>query len=218
MPGDAPEAAVKDLAVACLDVFWFDDAEELAVRPPFEGVFLHIGAARDGPAKEEEGSGPDEPDVGPCRGETGVGVGRHAPEREDEKPTVDDQAAPEEHEAEPFVDEVVGVELDALEDEVVEDVEGEEGGVKVDARIGVVAEAFVMVGGAGEGVEREHSPANDVEVHLDVEAVIEEGELPGAAGPQSGDGVPVLALRLSEYRDDGENGREDGASGHGVDG
>ena len=92
------------------------------------------------------------------------------------------------------------------------------GGVEVNAGIGVVAEALVVVGGAGEGVEREHSPANDIEVHLDVEAVVEEREFPGAAGPQGGDGVPVLALGLTEYRDDGENGGEDGASGHGVDG
>ena len=118
------------------------------------------------------------------RREPRVRVGGHAPQREDEHPPVDHEAAPEQLEADVLVDQVVGVELDALEDEVVEHVEREERRIEENAGVRVRAEALVVVRGAREGVQREHRPADDVEVHLHVEAVAEERHLPRPPVPE----------------------------------
>ena len=124
--GDTPETTAQDLAVTGLDVLGFDQPEELAVGPPLEGVFLQVGAARDAPPEQEQRSRSDEPDIRPCRRESGVRLSGHAPQREDEQPPVDHEATPEQLEAEILMDQIVGVELDALEDEVVQYVGCEE--------------------------------------------------------------------------------------------
>ena len=50
-------------------------------------------------------------------------------------------------------------------------------------------EVLVVVCGPGQGVERQHHPADDVKVHLYVEAVVEERELLGPPGPQRRGGI-----------------------------
>ena len=107
--GGAPQAAAQDPALAGLDVLRRDEAEELAVRPTLEGVFLQVGTARDAPAEQEQGDRTDEPDVCPGRRETRVRVRGHAPQREDEQPAVDHEAAPDQLEADILVYQVVGV-------------------------------------------------------------------------------------------------------------
>ena len=116
------------------------------------------------------------------------------------------------------MDHVVRVELDALEDEVVEDVEGEESGVQEDARVRVRAEQSVVVRGAGEGVQRQHRPADDVQEHLHVEVLVEEGQLQHAPLPQRGERTLDLAARPREHGEEGEDETEGGAAGHLVDG
>ncbi|WP_423926955.1 hypothetical protein [Candidatus Palauibacter sp.] len=103
------------------------------------------------------------------------------------------------------MDHVIGVELDALEDEVVQDVEREESRIQEDPRVGGCAEKPVVVRGSGEGVQRQHRPADDVQVHLHVEAPVEERQLQGAPFPQRGEPILDLALRPPEYRQDGED-------------
>ena len=174
MPCGAPKAAAQDLAVAGLDVLGLNEPEKLAVGPSLEGVFLQVGAARDTPAEQEQRGRADEPEIRPCAREAGVRIGGHAPQGQDEQPPVDDEPSPEHLEAQVLVDQVIGVELNPLEDEVVENVECEESRVQEDAGIGVFAETFVVPRGSGQGIDRKHRAADDVEVHLDVEAVAEE--------------------------------------------
>ena len=115
------------------------------------------------------------------------------------------------------MDHVVGVELDALEDEVVEDVEGEEPGIQEHAGVRVRAEQPVVVRGSGEGVERQHRPADDVQEHLHVEAVLEERQLQHAPFPQGGERTLHLAARPREHGEDGEDEAQDRPAGHLVD-
>ena len=136
------------------------------------------------PPEQEQRRRSDEPDVRPGWRESGVRVSGHAPQREDEHPPVDHEATPEQLEADVLVDQIVGIELDALEDEVVHDVEGEKRRIQEDARVGVFAKEFIVVHGPGQGVERQHRPPDDIEIHLDVEAVVEELQLLGPPEPQ----------------------------------
>ncbi len=115
------------------------------------------------------------------------------------------------------MDQIVGIELDALKDEVVQDVEGEEGRVEEDAEIGVVAKAVVVVHGPGEGVERQHRPPDDIEIHLDVDAVVEERQLLGPPCPQRQVRMLDRAWRLAEHRHEGKDRGEDRAAGHRID-
>ena len=52
---------------------------------------------------------------------------------------------PDQLEAEVLVDQIVGVQLHPLKDEIVEDVQREERGVDVDARICLLAKEFVVI-------------------------------------------------------------------------
>ena len=115
------------------------------------------------------------------------------------------------------MDQIVGIELDALKDEVVQYVEREERRIQENARIGVVAKDLVVVRGPGQGVERQHRPTNDVEPHLYVEAVGEERQFPCPPGPQRRDGILLLALRLAEHRQDCKDSGEDRTAGHLID-
>ena len=60
------------------------------------------------------------------------------------------------------MDQIVGVKMDPLKDEVVQYEEGREGCVKEDANLGVFAKEFVVVHGSGQGVERQRRPTDDI--------------------------------------------------------
>ena len=149
VPGGAPEPTAEDLAVAGLNVLGLDDSQELAVGPALKPVLLQVAAARDAPTEEEKKARSDQPHVGPTGRESGVRIRGHTPQGKNVQPAVDDEAAPDQLEAELFVNQVVGVELAALEDEVVKNVEGEERRIEKDAGIEVVAEPFVVPDGSG---------------------------------------------------------------------
>ena len=151
---------------------------ELAVGPSLERVFLQVGAARNAPAEQEQRGRPDQPGIRPCRRKSGVRMRAHAPERENVQPPINDEPAPKQLESQILVDQLEGVQVDSLENEVIEDIKGEEGGVQEHAGVGILAEALVVVNRAGERVDREHRPADTIEVHPYVEAVAEERELP----------------------------------------
>ena len=112
------------------------------------------------------------------------------------------------------MDHVVGIELDALEDEVVQYVEGKERREQEDARVGVLAEAFVVVGSPRQGVERQHRAADDVEIHLHVEALVEERQFLDTPEPQRQDRISYLALRLAEHRQERKDGGNDRSARH----
>ena len=94
------------------------------------------------------------------------------------------------------MDNIVRVELDALEDEVVHDIVRHERRKEKDARVEVGAKPLVVVRGAGEGVEREHRAADHVEVHLEVNAVLEERHLLGPPQPKCRQGILHFAPGL----------------------
>ena len=75
-----------------------------------------------------------------------------------------------------------------------------------------------MVGGPGQGVERQHRAADDVEVHLHVEAFVEELNLQGAPEPECGERVLHLSRRLAEHRRDGQDQAQERSAGEGIDG
>ncbi len=114
------------------------------------------------------------------------------------------------------MDQVVGVELDSLKDHVIEYVEREECRVEKNAGVGIIAEELVVVGRAGKGVEHEHRPADHVEVHLHVEAFVEEGQLESASFPQGQERVLDLALRLTEDCKQRKKQAEHRPAGHRV--
>ena len=144
-------------------------------------------------------------------------VSGHAPQREDEQPPVDHEAAPEQLEAETLMDQIVGIELDALKNKVVQYVECEERRIQENAWIGVLAKEFVVVRGPGQGVQRQHRPTYDIEIHLYIEAVVEERQLLDPPIPQREERVLYLALRLAEDRYDCKDGGEDSSTGHSID-
>ena len=115
------------------------------------------------------------------------------------------------------MDQIVGVKLDALKDEVVQYVECEERGIQENAWIGVFAEEFVVVHGPGQGVERKHRPTDGIEIHLYVEAVVEERQLLSPPNPQIHDGILYLPLRLAVHRYDGKESGEDRSASHSID-
>ena len=216
VPRGTPESVAEDLAVAGRDVFRFDEPQEFAVRPALERVLLHGCAARDAPAEPEQRSRAAEQDVGPRRRDFRTRLCRHAPDWQHVQPSPDHESAPEEFEAQFLVEQVVGIELDALEEEVVRDVERHERRKEKNARVGVRAKATVVIRGGGERVERQHRPTDDVEVHLYVEAVVEIRQLPRPPQPEGRDGTLYLAARLAEHRDDCQHERNRSAAGHRV--
>ena len=90
--------------------------------------------------------------------------------------------------------------MDALKDEVVQDVGCEERRIQENARIEVCAKAFLVVRGPGQGVDPQHRPTDDVQVHLYVETLVKEGQLQGAPFPEGEEGVLYLPLRAAEHR------------------
>ena len=217
MARDTPQATAQNLAVAGLDVLGLDEPEKPAVGPSLECVFLQVGTARDTPPEQKQRSCSDEPDIRPCRRESGSRVDGHAPQREDEQPPVDHEPAPEQLEAETLMDQIVGIKLDALKDKVVQYVECKERRIQENAWIGVLAKEFVVVRGPGQGVQCQHRPADDIEIHLYVEAVVEERQLLGPPIPQRQERIFYLALRLAEHRYDCKDGGEDCSTGHSID-
>ena len=93
------------------------------------------------------------------------------------------------------MDEVVGVELNPLEDEIVKKIERVDGDVEVEARVGIDDVLMVPVR-PRPGIEREHRPAHEVEEHLHVEAVVEALDLLSASEPQRQEAVLLLAFWL----------------------
>ena len=214
MAGCAPEAAAENLAITGFDDLGFD-AQKGAVGPALERVLLHVGATADAPARQVQHRRANQPERPPAPCVARIGVGCHAPHRDDEHPAVDEQAAPEHFEPEALVDDVERVELHSLEDEVVEDVEGEERCEEVRARIGVV-DVVVVPDRAGEGVERQHRAADDVEVHLEIDAVVEELHLLGAAEPARQEFVLDVAFGLAEHGDQRHDHGQHRSAGYGV--
>ena len=118
--------------------------------------------------KQEQRSRSDEPNIRPRRRESGMRVNGHAPQRGDVQPPVDHEGTPEQLEAQLLMDHIVGIEMDALEDKVVQYVECEERRKQENARIGVFAEKPVVVCGPLQSVERQHRPTDDIEGHFGI--------------------------------------------------
>ena len=148
----------------------------------------------------------------------GFGCAAIPQRRQDEDPAVYDDAAPEHLESHPFIDQVVGVELDTLEDEVVKDVEREECCIEEDARVEIAPKLVVVPRRAGHGIERQHGAANDVEIHLDIDAFPKQRNLLRSPLPQREQRILDVSLWLGVDRRDGHDQGEDGASCDGVQG
>ena len=76
--------------------------------------------------------------------------------------------------------------------------------------------SLVVVDGPGQGVERQHRPADDVEPHLHVEAAVEELELLRPSEPPRQEAALDLAFRLAEHRQDREDDGQDRSAGDGI--
>ena len=122
---------------------------------------------------------------------------RHSPHRQDVEPSVDQQSSPNQLEPKILVDQVIGIKLHPLENEIVKDVEREEARVHVDSRVGLQAkilDVVVMKIRTRKRIQRQHRPTNHIQIHLQIDAIAEQPVLHRPTVPPSDKPVSLMPL------------------------